>query len=265
MTGGIFLLRAKPELGKYLLWLHFSKNKQISPYLPATRRLNHEAFVTYLRRYQMIYAKPSGGSMGIGIMKIWTKDDRVFVKKTVLPTRSFATEEAAWRYIRQQQGGKPYIVQQGLRLATIDGRVFDIRVMMQRTAPGGPWKYSGMLAKVAGHSSVVTNVALSKGSVLEIEPALKRAFRWNEKTIQEKTALLKSVALRAANHFDTYQKYRELGFDMAFDANGKLWMIEQNTGPSHPLFKRLKSNLRMWRLIEYRYGQYQRARQGLRR
>ncbi len=251
--------RRKPELGKYLLWLHFSKSKQIRPYLPATRRMNREAFLAYLRRYRMIYAKPSGGSRGIGIMKVWSKDDQVFVKKTVLPTRSFASSEAAFRYVHEQQNGKPYIVQQGLQLATINGHVFDVRVMVQRTVPGGVWKYSGMLAKIAGKSSVVTNVALSKGSVLEIETALKKAFGWNRETVHQKVTLLKNVALAAANHFDTYQKYRELGFDMAFDSKGRLWMIEQNTGPSHPLFKRLKSNLQMWRLIEYRYGQYQRA------
>ena len=102
----------------------------------------------------------------------------------------------------------------------------------------------------------------AKGSVLEVSDAMKKAFGWDANTIERRIAQLKRVALQAANHFDTYQKYRELGFDMALDSKGKLWLIEENTAPSHPLFKHLKSNLKMWRLIEYRYGLYSRALSG---
>ncbi|KPV44258.1 YheC/YheD family protein [Alicyclobacillus ferrooxydans] len=254
--------RRKPELGKYLLWWHFSKNKSIRPYLPATARMTKQVFLRYLSNYGMVYVKPSGGSRGVGVMKVWSSGTQVFVKKTVLPTRSFKNAEAAWDFINQQRNGKPYIVQQGIRLAKVGGRPFDIRVMVQREAPGSAWKYSGMLAKIAGKSSVVTNVALSNGSVLEVSEAMKRAYGWDKSTIERRISELKRVSLQAANHFDTYQKYRELGFDMALDTKGKLWLIEENTGPSHPLFKRLKSNLKMWRLIQYRYGLYSRALSG---
>ncbi|GMA59885.1 hypothetical protein GCM10025859_03250 [Alicyclobacillus fastidiosus] len=62
-----------------------------------------------------------------------------------------------------------------------------------------------------------------------------------------------------ARHFDSYQLYRELGFDVAIDHAGSIWLIEQNTAPSHALFARNKQNLAPYRRIQYRWGVFQRA------
>lgn len=249
----------KPELGKYLLWRFFANHKAIRPYLPDTRRFTRQAFINMLNQYGMVYVKPSGGSMGRGVIKVWKSGQRVFIKKTVQAVKTFPSVDAAASHLTTLTKGYAYIVQRGIHLATIDGRPLDIRVMMQRSEPGGSWLYSGMLAKVAGPRSVVTNVALSRGYVLEVEDALKRSLGWGKGRINKMVDEMKRLSFTAAKHFDSYQRYRELGFDMAVDSNGKLWLIEENTGPSHPLFKRLKSNLSMYRRIEYRYGQFTRA------
>lgn len=243
-----------------MLWQHFSKSKQVSRYLPATKRLNKESFTSYLQRFGMIYVKPSGGSRGNGIMKVWQTGNQVKVKKTVLATRVFSSRDGAWTYVQQQTGRKAHIVQRGLWLAKVGGRPFDIRVMVQRESPTGGWRYSGMVAKVAGKSSVVTNVALSGGYTLTVEEALKRSLGLGDTAIQKRIGELKSVALAASRHFDSYQRYRELGFDMAVDRNGRIWMIEENTLPSHALFKHSKSTMAAWRRIQFRYGHYNRAR-----
>lgn len=248
--------KRKPELGKYLLWHHFSKHAELRPYLPKTQRLTKESFLEFLQKYRMIYVKPSGGSRGMGIYKVWHRGKSVVAKKTIFSEGTMATPLDAWKFIEKHREGKPYIVQQGLRLAKINGRPFDIRVMVQRTSPSADWQYSGMVAKVAGKSSVVTNVALSQGTVMEVAPALTQSFGWKKAMVSRKVDKMKRIALIAAKHFDTYQKYRELGFDMAIDTSGNIWVIEENTAPSHALFKKLSSNLSMYRTIEYRYGQY---------
>lgn len=251
----------KPEMGKYLLWQFFRKNALVRRYLPPTRRYSTAALGEYLKTYRVVYIKPVAGSRGMGILKAWTQDGKVYVKKTTLPTRVFRNEEDAIRYINRERGKRAYIVQRGLALAKVNGRVFDIRVMMQRTKPGGAWLYSGMLAKIAGAGSVVTNVALSQGTVMEVEEALRKSLGWSEARIQRCIQEIKKLSFTAAKHFDSYQYYRELGFDIAVDQNGKVWLIEENTGPSHPLFRHLKSNLSMYRTIQFRWGQYNRALQ----
>lgn len=249
----------KPELGKYLLWSLFAKNQTVRSYLPDTRRFSKDSFRTLLERVGMVYVKPSGGSRGMGVIKVWRSGGRVYVKHTVRKTKSFGSVTDAFLYLDKQRSGKAYIVQRGIQLAKVNGRPFDIRVMMQRTTPGGEWSYSGMLAKVAGPSSVVTNVALSKGYVLEVRDALKKSLGWSASKADRHIEEMKRLGKIAAKHFDSYQRYRELGFDMAVDQRGKIWMIEQNTAPSHPLFHHLSQNLSMYRRIEYRYGQYSRA------
>ncbi|MBX6353620.1 MAG: YheC/YheD family protein [Thermoflavifilum sp.] len=250
----------KPELGKYLLWRLFRRHPRLRPHLPDTARYAPDRLRRFLDRYGMVYVKPSGGSQGKGIMKVWREGDAVLVKKTVQKARRFDSVEAAIRHIDQQRAGKPYIVQQGLNLIRIDGRPVDIRVMAQRTRPGGPWLYSGMVAKIAGPGSVVTNVALSGGRVIRVEEALRRGLGWSDGRIRQCIKTLRELSLIAANHFDTYQPYREIGFDIGIDQRGRIWLIEENTAPSHPLMKKL-GDPTLSRLIEARWSMYQRALQ----
>lgn len=257
--------RIKPEMGKFLLYQFFSRHSQVKSYLPATRRYSPATLEDFLRKHGMVYLKPSGGMMGRGILKVWRANGRIHVKKTVYAPSVFTSLQAATRHIDVLREGKAYIVQEGIHLAKVKGRPFDIRVMVQRDRPGGQWQYSGMLAKIAGANSVVTNVALSRGAVMEVEDALAQAFGWSKREIKRRVDELIRLSMTAAKHFDSYQFYRELGFDLAFDARGRLWMIEQNTGPSHPLFAKLKTRLSMYRLIQYRWGQYQAALRGRRR
>lgn len=207
----------------------------------------------------MVYVKPVAGSRGRGIIKIWLKDTLIYVQHTIHSPRVFQTTKDAVQYINRLRTDEAYLVQQGIRLATIDGKPFDIRVMMQRDLPGGKWLYSGMLAKVAGGRSIVTNVALSHGSVMEVPVALRKALGWSDKEIRRCVREILDVSFAAAQHFDSYQRYRELGFDIAVDSTGEIWILEENTGPSHPLFARLKSNLSMYRAIQYRWARFQRA------
>ena len=198
--------------------------------------------------------------MGRGILKVWQTRGKIAVQKTTDRPRLYATLPEACRYIDAQRQGKAYIVQQGLDLATVGGRPFDIRVMMQREKPGGKWQYSGSVAKIAGKGSVVTNVALSRGTVMEVQAALRQAFRWSEPKINSYIQQMVKLSFQAACHFDTYQKYRELGFDIAIDRNGRIWLIEENTGPSHGLFAKLTSNKTMYRTIQRRAALYRKMR-----
>lgn len=255
----------KAELGKYLLWLHFSKDAAIKKYLPQTGRYAADALATYLKRYDTVYVKPSGGSRGQGVLKVWRDGSAIVVHHTTRHPRRFTSVRSAQKYIDDLRGGSAYVIQQGISLARVDGRPFDIRVMMQKEVPGGKWQYSGMVAKVAGQGSVVTNVALSHGHLITVENALRQSLGWSQTRIKRCTDELIRLGHRAATHFDKYQPYREIGFDVAVDTSGRIWLIEENTAPSHPLFAKLKSDQSPYRRIQYRWGRYQRALKGKRK
>ncbi|WDL96237.1 YheC/YheD family protein [Alicyclobacillus sp. ALC3] len=251
--------RRKPELGKYLLYLHFAKDAKIRKYLPETSRYSVNTLKNYMNRFTSVYVKPSGGSRGQGVLKVWKSDRAVFVQHTNRPPRKFPGVDAAARFVDRQRAGRAYVVQHGIALARVQGSPFDIRVMMQKEVPGGKWLYSGMAAKVAGKGSVVTNVALSHGRVIPVAVALRQSFGWSEERIKRCIDEMVSLGLRVARHFDTYQPYREIGLDVAVDTSGRVWLIEENTAPSHPLFKKMTDDLVPYRRIQYRWGRYQRG------
>ncbi|WP_051662985.1 YheC/YheD family protein [Alicyclobacillus macrosporangiidus] len=248
----------KPELGKYLLYRLFSQHKEIRRHLPATARYTPAVLAAFLRRYRVVFVKPSGGSRGQGILKVWRDGGKVHVQHTVHSRRTFRSVEAAVRHVERIRDPKAYVVQQGIPLFQVGGRPVDIRVMVQRERPGGPWLYTGMVAKVAGKDSVVTNVALSRGRVMEVEAALRQGLGWSPQQVQRCVTRLRELALEAARHFDSYQMYRELGFDFGIDTKGRIWLIEENTGPSH-LMKLLKNRPDIGRLMDRRWALYQRA------
>lgn len=194
-------------------------------------------------------------------MKVWHNTaGGISVKRTTERITTVRNVEAAIKRIDALRGGKMYIVQRGIELARVNGRPIDIRVMMQRDKPGGKWLYSGMLAKIAGPGSVVTNTALSRGTVMDVEPALVKALGWSKPRAARLVRQLETLGYTWARHFDTYQYYRELGFDVAIDTNGRIWLLEQNTAPSHALFKRNQNNLAPYRRIQFRWGAFERER-----
>lgn len=255
------MTQKKPEMGKWLLYRFFHKNPAINAYLPQTKKFTPDTASSMLNEYEMIYVKPVAGSRGNGIIKVWREGSkRIIVKRTIEKSRHFSSPKHAIRHVDGLRKGKMYIVQRGIQLAKVNGRPFDIRIMMQRDKPGGKWLYSGMVAKIAGRNSVVTNTALSKGRVVDVKDVLKQSFGWKDSKIQSMMRKMERFGLAWAKHFDDYQLYRELGFDVAIDTRGKVWLIEQNTAPSHALFAKNRNNLEPYRRIQYRYGVFERAR-----
>ncbi|TDY51025.1 YheC/D-like protein [Alicyclobacillus sacchari] len=250
----------KPELGKWLLYRFFARNASARKHLPTTRKYSKKSLASMLQAYGAVYLKPAAGSRGRGVMKVWNdRQGRVIVQHTVRRPIAFATLDKANVHIRRSQGGNVYIVQQAVRLLQVKGRPMDVRVMMQRDRPGGKWLYSGMVAKIAGPSSIVTNVALSHGTVMSVDRALRQAG-WTKEQIARTKSRLVQLAHAWAKHFDTYQPYRELGFDVAIDVEGGIWLLEENTGPSHRLFAKNIDGLADYRRIQYRWGRYEQAR-----
>lgn len=246
----------KPELGKYLLWQLFARNQTIRKHLPDTARYSAATLNMWLKKYTSVYIKPSAGSRGRGIYKIWRQNKQYWLQHTTHAPRKFSNLTSVHRYIQAGMGSALYIIQQGIQLATIAGQPYDIRVMMQRSRMGGRWLYSGMIAKVAGKGSIVTNIGLSHGRVLEVSEALNQSLHCNKQAIRNYRRKLIQLSSLVASHFDSYQKYRELGLDLAIDTSGRIWLIEENTGPSHQLFAKLTSNLDMYHTIQRRARQY---------
>ncbi|MCY0875779.1 MAG: YheC/YheD family protein [Firmicutes bacterium] len=238
----------RPELGKWLLWKWFYNDPAFRTYLPHTVRYTDEKLVSLLHQHQSVYVKPVAGARGKNIVKVNTLGDHFFVHaENKLPIR-LDSQSALLRYLAKHRGRAAYIVQQDIRLAKINDRPFDIRVMMQKNAQG-QWLCTGLCAKVAGPHSAVTNVARSRGHVVTVEKALKDSLRWSTGKIATTEKQLRELGFATCKRLEMYQPYTEIGVDVGIDAHGKIWMLEQNTGPSHSLFRHL-SDPSVYQLIQ---------------
>lgn len=229
----------KRELGKWLLYKWFYQDVSLRSYLPPTRPLTTENLDIYLQRYRSIYLKPVAGSRGQNVMRIFTHKDGTYgLHRENERPRSFLTRSELHRAITELTRSRTWIVQRDVHLATIHDRPYDVRVMMQKDEHE-QWQCTGICAKIAGPHSAVTNIARSHGRVVSLADALLQSHgytAWKSSRMQQK---LCKLGFNACKRLEAYQTYSEIGLDVGIDKTGKLWILEENTGPSHALFAHL--------------------------
>lgn len=232
--------------------------------LPATFVWHPDTLPRYLQRYHSMYIKPLDAWGGHGISVIervgattrWIRQGRVHT----VPVLSELCIMLAQVY---PPGAA--IVQQAAPLCRIDRCVFDIRVLMQRSATD-QWVQGGMLARIGGENSVVSNVQSSGGSVSTVDTALRQALSPEQCTpvkLKQIEIALGQVSHTVCRILEPYRHFNEVGLDFGVDAQGQLWLIEVNTddaigGPSHELFAQLPDK-RVYQQITKRKQAYDQA------
>ncbi|MBC9786466.1 YheC/YheD family protein [Heliobacterium chlorum] len=227
-------------IGKWRLWKYFAKNIKIRPHLPDTRLLSENTFQSFLYKYESIFIKPWDGYGGEGIYKVWRKNQNYLIVKERGEPETYSDVGQLYSSLKSNIGNKrQYIIQQAVDLALIEERPFDIRIMFLRYK--GDWKYAGMVAKVAGKDSIITNIKRGKGYTVNVDEALRKSFNWDINKIKDAKKKMVSLGYRTCYHFDRYKRYSRMGLDIALDKEGRLWMFDQNTVPALFLFKKNKT------------------------
>ncbi|WP_261381600.1 YheC/YheD family protein [Paenibacillus cremeus] len=234
--------------GKWSQYRFYARDARFRPYMPQTALLNQQTLSSYLGRFGSVYVKPNLQHTGKGVMKAWRQNNRyhyVFVRGKV---QSFETVQEMYRHMRRRFGSKPHIVQKTIDLAKVGGRRYDIRVMMLRGGTGA-WTYCGMLAKVAGQGSIVTNVRRGGGYAITVDQALSRSLNLSTDQIQAMKSRLIRLSHAICSRFNSYKYTSQIGIDFAMDSSGRLWIIEVNFDfPSHDLFALLKDKTFYWKI-----------------
>jgi hypothetical protein len=227
-------------VSKWIKTMTLMRSKTLSGYVPETRRLTPESLKAMLQKHRMVYLKPVKGSQGKGVIRaeMATKPGVPrFQYQIGTKKRTFDDFHPFLRSVERARYRKPYLVQQGIPLLTYDGRRFDVRIMVQRTA-SRPWQATGYIGRLAHPKRIVTNYH-SQGTAMPLERLLaphlsgaaKRRFRRD----------LLHLGVRIARHLNRRHPHlRELGIDFGIDKQLKPWVLEVNTGPDVHIFKELK-------------------------
>jgi len=202
--------------------------------LPKTVKLQGIATLReILKRFSIVYLKPTNGALGNGIMRLEKTSDGYIVQSNRAQgpvSMNFKSLENLVKYLRPRIAGKTYLVQEGINLIKIDGRPIDFRILVQKNAKGN-WDVTSMVARIANDKQFVSNLA--QGGT--ISPVLETIRTASPELIKKVTRNdFKKYSIEIAKQIDTAATglFAELGIDLALDVNGKIWLLEVNSKPS---------------------------------
>ncbi|MEK3899967.1 YheC/YheD family protein [Paenibacillus sp. FSL R7-0179] len=255
------------------------QNRQLSVYIPETRKYGLEDLIEMLHLHGTVYIKPDRGTYGSGVMRaeqrivhlspsgqqaesrepettaadseaeVPAEPKLMYILRYAKDAEVFNSPEELHTALVPRIKDRGYLVQQGIDLLQHQERPFDLRVLTQKN-PQGSWETTGMLGRVAAPQKVITNYH-SGGSVFPVDTLFKEHMTSDE--LSATTQQLKSLGVRVGAQLETaYPGLKELGLDVAMDQHHDLWLLEVNTLPSIIVFK-LFPNKAIYRKI-HRYA-----------
>lgn len=204
--------------------------------LPESHLLKSAATLkTMCGRYPVVFLKPVRGSLGKGIIRVTRQNDGSFLALTtgVGGTRkqTYSSLDKLYASLSGKNKSTRYQIQQGLNLIDNNGRPVDFRALVQKNRTG-KWNVTSIVARIAGGSHYVSNLARG-GSLSTVKEAVSRTSL-SSSVKSSAYANLKHAALDIAQGIESSipAHFGELGVDLAFDTNGRVWLLEVNSKPS---------------------------------
>ena len=232
--------RSRTLWGKLRVNRMLSANTSTASMVPHTVSFSLKHLESMAKRYKTLYIKPNVGSLGIGIHRLRRagadRYELASVRRRKQQTLYFKNIQQVFTHLQKKKELGPLLIQRGITLEHLDGKPYDIRVMVQRR-PKGAWTCTSMMAKIAQPKRIVTNV--HQGAKLHVIADLWSMKRLSKEVIQANNEKLESSALAVSNALSSrYSGMHEMGIDFAVDNAQKLWLLEVNT--NHPQFGPMK-------------------------
>lgn len=238
---------------------HLIQHPGIAAHMPTTELITSmQVIKDLLNNYEAVVVKPMRNSLGIGVMRVISKnnvhrvDGRNFKNKIF--HRTFPSRTALLLWLRNQFKVK-MIAQPYLQLSTPDGIPFDIRVLVQKTGKG-EWGETGRAVR-AGVKNGLTSNLCGGGKAYSYESFLRKYFSEEQmvKINQEIDFIVKELPPFLEGR---HGRLVELGIDIGVDRWGQVWLIEVNSKPGRASFRQIEEgkHFRDVRLNPLRYAYY---------
>jgi hypothetical protein len=215
---------------------------------PQTQHLVPETYLSpsmstlqkMVEKYRMVYLKPSGGSLGLGIFRITHHPKEGYFCRfhhgdSNVLHRFHSLDRLIKHYFGRSRSErfKKYLVQQGIHLIKHDSRPVDFRVHMHKDG-SGQWKAVAIASKAAGFGCVTTHMRTG-GSVIPTDELLNKMFRENAKEV-EKDIIESAILIAEVTEQHVNGPLGELGMDIGVDRSGRVWLFEVNAKPGRHIF-----------------------------
>ncbi|AIQ49138.1 hypothetical protein R70723_26965 [Paenibacillus sp. FSL R7-0273] len=183
-----------------------------------------------MSRYPDLILKPCRGSVGKGVMRLSRSSERRWIW-SYLPSgsRRWAKRavhpEALPRALRARLSAMPYLIQERIPLAELNGRPFDLRVTVQR-GWGGDWQVTGMFAKLAAPGGFVSNIARG-GKAFSTSAVLEQVF--GGEAAAGIRMSVQTLSLTIARELErSLPGLADVGLDIGITRDRRLYFIECN-------------------------------------
>lgn len=224
---------------KWEFYSHLKTNEYLYPFLPETALLNLASLLTFLNRYTKVILKPKKLSRGRGISIITLKPHGTLVIHDYRRYNDFTISRSQLEdYLQEGKYLKSeYIIQPFLNLARIEGRPWDIRVVMQKNG-WNQWVCNGIECRLAETGKMITNIS-NGGRALDLNEAIKLAFG-NDADTEKVGKDIENISMEFCKMMDSSgYHFAEFGLDLALDQQQHYWFIEANVRPTFKGFKSL--------------------------
>lgn len=244
----------KAERNKWLKYQFMTTSKELIPYLPETKIMNNTSFWNMMERYRSVIAKPVKGSRGSGVIQITSLENNRYLLHFENVKTIIQGKQNTFKYLKRKIGSSSYVVQSVISRPTINGRPFDLRVIVQRKKTSAPWVVTAKIAKVAGKNYLVSNISRSKGTVLLVNNAFKKSSikHLSTKTLQSEVNKVSLMTSKVLEKF--FKGHNIYGLDIGLDDDGRVWVIEANLFPLMSHFLKMKDKTMYRRIMAYKNG-----------
>ncbi|MGO0062219.1 YheC/YheD family endospore coat-associated protein [Brevibacillus fluminis] len=223
----------------------FLKEKSLLKWMPDTVDYSPANLRDMLGKYKLLYIKPGNGTGGRSILQLRRAKDGYHLlgrDLSLVRRKAHLKSEAAlvtWlnRWVKNQQiRNGNFMVQQGLQLNLVPGRVADTRLLIQKDETG-TWSVTGLGVRVGPKDSSTSNLH-GGGKAVPFQTFFRERFG-EQKTgaiLAECHELAHAVVDVIEQHFGSMM---EFGLDIGVDVNGRVWLIEVNPKPGRDIFKEM--------------------------
>jgi len=233
-------------MGKMRNYRGMLQNRILRPHLPETHWLTDAGTLRMLRAYSSVFIKPDLGSGGDGIIRV-RKLSRGYEARSG-PSLRIVGAGSVLRAVRTfRRSNNRYLVQKGLQIARYRGKIFDIRVYLQK--PEYKWVIAGMVARVAAPHKFVTNYHQG-GHAEPLQKVLLNQFKNNQAKVNACLRKIEQLSMAIAGIVGKWSLTHELGIDLALDKKGYIWILEANSHPGYRLFTQLTDRTMYRTIIE---------------
>lgn len=231
----------------------------LQAYIPETQKFSLENLTNMIHKYELIYIKPDRGTYGQGVMSAEyelpvtenppsSEEGQeqepppplppIYKHRFGIQTQTFSSIEELYAALMEKIQQREYLIQQGIHLLTHQRRKFDIRVLVQKNLKG-EWETTGYIGRVAAYQKIITNHH-GGGTSFPIEQLLGPYM--NDRQLQLTIHELRQIGTQVGYQLQkAYPRLKELGLDVAIDADFKAWILEVNTLPALFPFKELQN------------------------